>query len=194
MIEMAPPLPPLKARNIRRGGDLMGVDILLDSQCGRCFLHRRRQVAAIVGGQECEAKSETEEDEELRSFVLNSKFNCVRVWYVTRARWSVTEQATEDNDKRRRRITTSGEDNAALGGEKRRKRRRVTEKLVEEQQSNEQEALRWIKVRWTDMKQATDSVTRDRKCNCCSSIWHKGEPHERKLTPIEDIKALNMKT
>ncbi|WZZ32192.1 hypothetical protein YC2023_015593 [Brassica napus] len=29
---MAPPLPPLKARNIRRGGDLMGVDILLDSQ------------------------------------------------------------------------------------------------------------------------------------------------------------------
>ncbi|WZZ32193.1 hypothetical protein YC2023_015594 [Brassica napus] len=30
------------------------------------------------------------------------------------------------------------------------------------------------RVRWTDMKQATDSVTRDRKCNCCSSIWHKG--------------------
>nr|VDD21812.1 unnamed protein product [Brassica oleracea] len=67
--------------------------LLSDLKCGRCFLHRRRQVAAIVGGQECEAKSETEEDEELRS-----------------ARWSVTEQATEDNDKRRRRITTSGEE------------------------------------------------------------------------------------
>ena len=43
--------------------------LLSDLKCGRCFLHRRRQVAAIVGGQECEAKSETEEDEELRSFV-----------------------------------------------------------------------------------------------------------------------------
>ncbi|KAL0672993.1 hypothetical protein Bca4012_000974 [Brassica carinata] len=119
--------------------------LLSDLKCGRCFLHRRRQVAAIVGGQECEAKSETEEDEELRSFVLNSKFNCVRVWYVTRARWSVTEQAMEDNDKRRRVTQHSAVSNAALGGEKRRKRRRVTEKVVEEQQSNEQEALRWIK-------------------------------------------------
>ena len=43
--------------------------LLSDLKCGRCFLHRRRQVAAIVGGQECDAKSETEEDEELRSFV-----------------------------------------------------------------------------------------------------------------------------
>ncbi|KAH0856484.1 hypothetical protein HID58_084745 [Brassica napus] len=63
--------------------------------------------------------------------------------------------------------------NAALGGEKQRKLRRATEKVVEEQQSNEQAALRWSK--WTAMKQATDSVTRDSRCNCCSSIWHKGE-------------------
>ncbi|CAF1815473.1 hypothetical protein HID58_058990 [Brassica napus] len=108
--------------------------LLSDLKCGRCFLHRRRQVAAIVGGQECEAKSETEEDEELRSFVKKLQ-----------ARWSVTEQAMEDNDKRRRVTQHSAVSNAALGGEKRRKRRRVTEKVVEEQQSNEQEALRWIK-------------------------------------------------
>ncbi|CDY49828.1 BnaCnng18250D [Brassica napus] len=97
--------------------------LLSDLKCGRCFLHRRRQVAAIVGGQECEAKSETEEDEELR--LIRSL-----------ARWSVTEQAMEDNDKRRRVTQHSAVSNAALGGEKRRKRWRVTEKVVEEQQSN----------------------------------------------------------
>ena len=114
--------------------------------------------------------------------VFNSKFNCVRVWYVTRAKWSVTEQAAEENDKQRRVTQHSAVSNAALGGEKRRKRQRVTEKVVEEQQNNGGE--QWTRgiemdqvterVRWTDMKQATDSVTRDMKCNCCSSIWHKG--------------------
>ncbi|KAG2333954.1 hypothetical protein Bca52824_005134 [Brassica carinata] len=80
----------------------------------------------------------------------------------------------EDNDKRRRVTQHSAVSNAALGGEKRRKPRRVTEKVVEEQQSNEQRGIEMDqvmeRVRWTDMKQATYSVTRDRKCNCCSSI------------------------
>ncbi|KAH0857887.1 hypothetical protein HID58_086148 [Brassica napus] len=121
---MAPTLPPLKARNIRRGGDLMGVDILLlDSQflvdlfdwglllfsgCNLCFLHRRRQVAAIVGGQECEAKSETEEDEELRSF---SKMEC------DRASGGGERQAAKSN--------------TALGGEQRSTQRRETKKAAE---------------------------------------------------------------
>ncbi|KAH0898148.1 hypothetical protein HID58_047716 [Brassica napus] len=68
------------------------------------FLHRRRQDVAIVGGQECEAKSETEEDEELR--LIRSL-----------ARWSVTEQAAEENDKRRRATQHSAERNEESGGE-----------------------------------------------------------------------------
>ncbi|CAN6857993.1 unnamed protein product [Brassica oleracea] len=75
---MAPTLPPLKARNIRRGGDLMGVDILLlDSQ----FLVDLFDWGLLLfsGCQECEAKSETEEDEELRSFVKKlHKMECDR--------------------------------------------------------------------------------------------------------------------
>ncbi|CAF2042745.1 unnamed protein product [Brassica napus] len=76
---MAAPLPPLKARNIRRGGDLMGVDILLlDSQ----FLVDLFDWG-LLGGQECEEKSETEEDEELRLIKIvckkiASKMECDR--------------------------------------------------------------------------------------------------------------------
>ncbi|WZZ34043.1 hypothetical protein YC2023_017444 [Brassica napus] len=79
------------------------------------FLHRRRQDVAIVGGQECEAKSETEEDEELR-LIRSFKMEC--------------DRASSGGERQ------AAESNAALGGEKRRKRWRVTEKVVEEQQSN----------------------------------------------------------
>ncbi|KAL0748390.1 hypothetical protein Bca101_030392 [Brassica carinata] len=80
--------------------------LLSDLKCGRCFLHRRRQVAAIVGGQECEAKSETEEDEELRS-----KMEC------DRASGGGERQAAKSN--------------TALGGEQRSTQRRETKKAAE---------------------------------------------------------------
>ncbi|KAH0910537.1 hypothetical protein HID58_033858 [Brassica napus] len=142
---MAAPLPPLKARNIRRGGDLMGVDILLlDSQ----FLVDLFDWG-LLGGQECEEKSETEEDEELRLIKI-SKMEC--------------DRASGGRERQ------TAESNTALGSEQRSTRRRETKKAAESIEMDQVTE----RVRWTDMKQATDSVTRDRKCNCCSSIWHKG--------------------
>ncbi|CAG7900739.1 unnamed protein product [Brassica rapa] len=88
------PLPPLKAMNIRRGGDLMGVDTLLDSQ----FLVDLFDWG-LLGGQKCEAKSETEEDEELRLIRLFVKKNCSKPFSMEcdRASGGGERQTAESN-------------------------------------------------------------------------------------------------
>ncbi|WZZ14472.1 uncharacterized protein LOC125578336 isoform X2 [Brassica napus] len=95
---MAAPLPPLKARNIRRGGDLMGVDILL------------------LDSQECEEKSETEEDEELRLI----KIVCKKI-----ASKMECDRASGGRERQ------TAESNTALGSEQRSTRRRETKKAAE---------------------------------------------------------------
>ncbi|XP_048596771.1 uncharacterized protein LOC125578336 isoform X1 [Brassica napus] len=107
---MAAPLPPLKARNIRRGGDLMGVDILL------------------LDSQECEEKSETEEDEELRLIKIVCKKIAVSPFQIFNC-FSVSKMECDRASGGRERQTA--ESNTALGSEQRSTRRRETKKAAE---------------------------------------------------------------
>ncbi|XP_033134849.1 uncharacterized protein LOC103839921 [Brassica rapa] len=121
---MAAPLPPLKARNIRRGGDLMGVDILLlDSQ----FLVDLFDWG-LLGGQECEEKSETEEDEELRLIKIVCKKIAVSPFQIFNC-FSVSKMECDRASGGRERQTA--ESNTALGSEQRSTRRRETKKAAE---------------------------------------------------------------
>ncbi|KAH0926065.1 hypothetical protein HID58_018321, partial [Brassica napus] len=71
-------------------------------------------------------------------------------WHVTRARWRATEQAETEKE-------ASGEERQSKGGDDGTSGVELMEQVTE-------------RARWTAMEQATESETRDRTGNRCSSM------------------------